>query len=108
MSRFHGWLLSRHRTTGLLLVIVLLVSLDAHIGAQPLLPQPAASVTAIPPSLTPDLTATTEETPSPPCDPPAPAATLSPTLDLTATAETPSPTLDLTATAETPSPTLDL
>jgi hypothetical protein len=106
MSWYHGWPLSRYRTAGLLLVILLLVSLDAHIGAQALLPQPAASATASTSSPTPDLTATAD-TPSPTCEPSTTTATPSPTPDLTATAATPSPSPDLTATADTPSPTCE-
>jgi hypothetical protein len=106
MSQYHGWPLSRHRTVGLLLVILLLVSLDAHIGAQPLLPQPAASVTASTPSPSPDLTATAD-TSSSACDPSATADTPSPSPDLTATTATPSPTCDPSATTAIPSPTVD-
>jgi hypothetical protein len=103
MSRYHRWSPSRRRTIGLLLVILLLVSLDMRIGAQPLLPQQAASET---PSPTSDLTATAE-TPSPTCEPSALTHTPSPTTDLTATAETPSPTCEPSALTHTPSPTSD-
>src|SRR5262245_15332470 len=108
MSRFHGWPLPRHRTATLLLVILLMVGLDAHLGAQPLLRQPTPSATAGTPSPSPDLTATTEETPSPTCEPSATAGTPSPSPDLTATTEeTPSPTCEPSATAVTPSPTIE-
>jgi hypothetical protein len=94
MSWYHRWSLSRYRTAGLLLVILLLVSLDEHMGAQSPLPQPAASVTV--------------GTPSPTCDPSATAGTPSPNPDLTATTEeTPNSACDPSATAGTPSPTIN-
>jgi hypothetical protein len=107
MSWYHRWSLSRYRTATLLLVILLLLSLDAHIGAQSPLPQPTASVTVGTPNPSPDLTATVD-TPSPTCDPSATAATPSPSPDLTATAEeTPNSPCEPSATATTPSPTIN-
>ncbi|HET9221227.1 MAG TPA: hypothetical protein VFO07_01925 [Roseiflexaceae bacterium] len=94
MPWYHRWSLSRYRTAGLLLVILLLVSLHAHIGAQSPLRQPAASLTV--------------GTPSPTCDPTATTDTSSPSPDLTATIEeTPNSACDPSATAGTPSPTID-